>query len=162
MGNNTATITPNAETTAVETTAVETIAAATGELLHIDPAELVLDDNVRTDPVLGKDFIASVATGVRLPLYAVRDADGTVKVRDGQRRMLAAREAGLTSVPVYVVAADQAVVRVPKVDPAVGLDIPRLVILVIGVVVLALSTIQYAVSVRRTRLRRALREANRL
>lgn len=61
-----------------------------------------------------------------------------------------------------LVAADQAVVRVPKVDPAVGLDIPRLVILVIGVVVLALSTIQYAVSVRRTRLRRALRDANRL
>ena len=81
MGNNTATITPDAETTAVET-----ITAATGELLHIDPAELVLDDNVRTDPVLGKDFIASIATGVRLPLYAVRDADGTVKVRDGQRR----------------------------------------------------------------------------
>ena len=103
MGNNTATITPDAETTAVET-----ITAATGELLHIDPAELVLDDNVRTDPVLGKDFIASIATGVRLPLYAVRDADGTVKVRDGQRRMLAAREAGLTSIPVYVVAADQA------------------------------------------------------
>lgn len=103
MGNNTATITPDAETTAVET-----ITAATGELLHIDPAQLVLDDNVRTDPVLGKDFIASIATGVRLPLYAVRDADGTVKVRDGQRRMLAAREAGLTSIPVYVVAADQA------------------------------------------------------
>ena len=60
MGNNTATITPDAQT------------ISTGELLHLDPAELVLEDNVRTDPVLGKDFIESVATGVRLPLYAVR------------------------------------------------------------------------------------------
>ncbi|WP_455570440.1 hypothetical protein [Williamsia muralis] len=40
-----------------------------------------------------------------MPLYAVRDADGTVKVRDGQRRMLAAREAALASNPVYVVPA---------------------------------------------------------
>ncbi|PZU01044.1 MAG: hypothetical protein DI630_13060 [Gordonia sp. (in: high G+C Gram-positive bacteria)] len=71
MGNNTATINTDAQT------------IATGELLHLDPAELVLDDNVRTDPVLGKDFIESIATGVRLPLYAVRDADCTVKVRDG-------------------------------------------------------------------------------
>ena len=76
------------------------------ELLHLDPAELVLDDNVRTDPVLGKDFIESIVPGIRLPLYAVRDADGTVKVRDGQRRMLAAREAALASIPVYVVPAD--------------------------------------------------------
>jgi ParB family chromosome partitioning protein len=96
MGNNTATITPDAQ------------AIATGELLNLDPAELVLQDNVRTDPVLGKDFIESIATGVRLPLYAVRAADGTVKVRDGQRRMLAAREAALASIPVYVVPADAA------------------------------------------------------
>jgi ParB-like nuclease domain len=40
--------------------------------------------------------------GVLIPIAAVRDADGQVRVRSGQRRTLAAREAGLSTVPVYV------------------------------------------------------------
>jgi ParB family chromosome partitioning protein len=40
---------------------------------------------------------------VLIPIAAVRDADGQqVRVRSGQRRTLAAREAGLSTVPVYV------------------------------------------------------------
>ena len=62
MGNNnTATLTPSAET------------AATGELVHANPAEVVIDDNVRTDATLDKAFVASIAArGVLLPVLATR------------------------------------------------------------------------------------------
>ncbi|ETD30945.1 ParB N-terminal domain-containing protein [Williamsia sp. D3] len=98
MGNNnTATITPTAET------------AATGELVHANPAEVVIDDNVRTDATLDKAFVASIAArGVLLPVLATRDADGTLRVRDGQLRTLAAREAELSSIPVYVISTEAA------------------------------------------------------
>ena len=98
MGNNnTATLTPSAET------------AATGELVHAHPAEVVIDDNVRTDATLDKAFAASIAArGVLLPVLATRDADGTLRVRDGQLRTLAAREADLSSIPVYVISTEAA------------------------------------------------------
>lgn len=44
--------------------------------------------------------------GVLTPILAWRDADGGVRVRAGQRRTLAAREAGVATVPVYVVDAN--------------------------------------------------------
>ncbi|MDV7137119.1 ParB/RepB/Spo0J family partition protein [Williamsia muralis] len=98
MGNNnTATITPSAET------------AATGELVHAHPADVVIDDNVRTDATLDKAFVASIAArGVLLPVLATRDADGTLRVRDGQLRTLAAMEADLASIPVYVISTEAA------------------------------------------------------
>ena len=101
MGNNnTATITPDVET------------VATGELVHANPADVVIDDNVRTDATLDKAFAASIAArGVLLPVLATQDPDGTLRVRDGQLRTLAAREAALPSIPVYVIssaAADDA------------------------------------------------------
>ena len=101
MGNNnTATITPAVE------------AVATGELVHANPADVVIDVNVRTDATLDTAFAASIAArGVLLPVLATRDADGTLRVRDGQLRTLAAREAALASMPVYVIssaAADDA------------------------------------------------------
>ena len=84
-----------------------TARVASGELAVIDPATLVIDTNVRTDAALDKGFIASVAErGVILPVVATRDDDGTIRVRDGQRRTLAAREAGLESIPVYVIGTD--------------------------------------------------------
>jgi ParB family chromosome partitioning protein len=47
--------------------------------------------------------VASVKEhGVLNPIAAMRGEDGVVRVRAGQRRTLAAREAGLTTVPVYV------------------------------------------------------------
>ena len=99
MGNNTATITPAGE-------------IVTGELVHAHPAEVVIDDNVRTDATLDATFVASIATrGVLLPVLATQDANGTLRVRDGQLRTLAAREAELASIPVYVIssaAADDA------------------------------------------------------
>ena len=44
--------------------------------------------------------------GVLTPVLGHRDDHGTVTVRAGQRRVFAAREAGLTTIPVYLVDAD--------------------------------------------------------
>lgn len=76
---------------------------ALGVIEHIDPKSLVLDTNVRDEATLGAQFVASIKEhGVLTPIAAVRDRDGQLRVRCGQRRTLAAREAGLASVPVYV------------------------------------------------------------
>lgn len=75
----------------------------TGTLEHIDPNTLTVDTNVRDDAALDAEFIASIKEhGVLVPIVAVRGEDGQVLVRYGQRRTLAAREAGLSVVPVYV------------------------------------------------------------
>ena len=79
-----------------------TAATAVGELRHLDPATLVIDTNIRTTTALTREFIASVGDGIRLPVLAVDTADG-VLVRDGQRRTLAAIEANLATIPVYIV-----------------------------------------------------------
>ena len=76
-----------------------------GTLEHLDPTLLNIGDNVRDDAALSKAFIASIAeNGVLVPITGVRDPENPalVRVRNGQRRTLAAREVGLPSVPVYV------------------------------------------------------------
>jgi hypothetical protein len=76
---------------------------ATGSLEHIDPHTLILETNVRDEADVDADFLASIKEhGVLTPIAAVRDADGQLRVRAGQRRALAARAAGLPTVPVYV------------------------------------------------------------
>jgi ParB family transcriptional regulator, chromosome partitioning protein len=78
----------------------------TGTLEHLDPATLLIGENVRDDASLDKQFLASVRKhGVLQPITAVR-TDGGIEVRDGQRRTLAAGEAHLASIPVYVLDAD--------------------------------------------------------
>ncbi|OBJ90337.1 ParB/RepB/Spo0J family partition protein [Mycobacterium asiaticum] len=75
----------------------------TGTLMHVDPHALVLEINVRDQAGLDKQFLASIAEhGVLIPIAAVQDHAGTLWVRAGQRRTLAAREARLPTVPVYV------------------------------------------------------------
>lgn len=79
--------------------------AQLGTLEHLDPATLEIGDNVRDEAVLDKSFLASIAeNGVLTPITAVRSADNPdiIRVRNGQMRTLAARELGLTTVPVYV------------------------------------------------------------
>ncbi|MFW0797632.1 ParB/RepB/Spo0J family partition protein [Gordonia sp. CPCC 205515] len=78
----------------------------TGELRTLDPHELVIGDNIRTDAEakLTADFVASVKDGLLSPILATDTGDAVV-VRDGQMRTLAARQAGLTTVPVYVLPA---------------------------------------------------------
>lgn len=74
-------------------------------LVHADPNELDITDNVRdgVDITADPEFVASIAAhGVLQAVSAVRRADGTLVVHDGQRRTLGAREARLTSIPVLV------------------------------------------------------------
>jgi ParB family chromosome partitioning protein len=79
----------------------------TGELVHVDPHSLSIETNVRTEASVTKQFVASIKeNGVLVPIVAIRDDDGTLRVRAGQRRTLAAREAGVPTVPVYVTDAD--------------------------------------------------------
>lgn len=69
----------------------------------INPAELTVDTNVRTVADLGADFIDSIKEhGVLQPVTAHRTNDG-LHVLMGQRRTLASIEAGIDSIPVYVV-----------------------------------------------------------
>ena len=76
-------------------------------LEHLDPTTVLIGESVRDTVVLDPQFVASIAQhGVLQPITAVRTDDG-VEVRDGQRRTLAARQARLSSIPVYVLATAQ-------------------------------------------------------
>nr|MCH9702179.1 ParB/Srx family N-terminal domain-containing protein [Actinomycetes bacterium] len=80
------------------TTAVDATAA---ELLHLHPNGIEIEENVRLDPRLNRDFLASIEEhGVLVPVLAVR-VEGQDKpfVREGQRRIQAARQVGLAAVP---------------------------------------------------------------
>lgn len=71
---------------------------------HIDPASIQIEENVREAVELPREFVASIKQhGVLQPVLATRDSEGVVRVRDGQRRTLAAREAGVATIPAYVV-----------------------------------------------------------
>jgi ParB family chromosome partitioning protein len=83
--------------------------ATTLTVEQIDPAELLVDANIRTVTALDKDFLASVRDlGVLVPVVAVRTSDGAIRVRYGHRRTLAAIEAKRESVPVIVTGGDDA------------------------------------------------------
>jgi ParB family chromosome partitioning protein len=92
------------------TTTTTTSSAVAGELLQLDPRTLLIDLNIRSFTDLDKDFLASVRDlGVLVPIVAVPvSGSDQVRVRYGHRRALAAIEADLTTVPVYVVAEDKA------------------------------------------------------
>lgn len=78
-------------------------AAPTGSLEHLNPNDLDIDHNVRDHPDIDRDFLASIKEhGVLQPILAVRAPDGQIRVRAGQRRTLAARQANLATVPVYI------------------------------------------------------------
>jgi ParB family transcriptional regulator, chromosome partitioning protein len=73
------------------------------QLVWVDPRGLVIGVNTRSDAALDRAFVASVRDrGVREPIIARRGEQGELVVRKGQRRTLAAVEAGLATVPVVV------------------------------------------------------------
>lgn len=83
----------------------ETAAPTAAEPLTMDPATLTIDANVRAAVVLDKEFKASIKEhGVIVPVVVRLDPFGQYLVVDGQRRTLAAVEAGLTAVPVVLTA----------------------------------------------------------
>lgn len=80
---------------------------STVELIEAHPALIQLETNIRTEAALDAGFLAAIrANGVLTPVLGHRNDDGTVTVRAGQRRVLAAREVGLETVPVYLVPVD--------------------------------------------------------
>lgn len=84
-----------------------TASSTAPELVHLNPNTIDIGDNVRLDPRLDADFLASIAEhGVRAPVTAVRTADGTVTLRDGQRRTQAARQQQLATIPVLIYPAE--------------------------------------------------------
>ena len=67
-----------------------------------NPTALLIGENVHDNAALDSQFLASVREHVVLqPITAIR-ADVGMEVRDGQRCTLAAREAKLDTIPVYV------------------------------------------------------------
>jgi ParB family transcriptional regulator, chromosome partitioning protein len=74
-----------------------------GELLQIDPRTLILGANTRHDIQLDRYFVRDIADrGVREPITVQRRGDGALVVRKGQRRTLAAIQAGLPLVRVLL------------------------------------------------------------
>lgn len=69
----------------------------------VNPTTLLVDVNVRADLQLNKQFVASIKDhGVLQPIVAVQTPDG-LRVRMGHRRVAAAIEAGVDTVPVLVI-----------------------------------------------------------
>ncbi|KRE28261.1 ParB N-terminal domain-containing protein [Agromyces sp. Soil535] len=93
------------------TTTITTHTPAIAQVEHIDPTQVVLEENIRQQAVvLDDEFLDSVrSNGVVTPVSGRRADDGTVYIRYGQRRVLAAREVGLTTIPVYMNATDATV-----------------------------------------------------
>jgi ParB family chromosome partitioning protein len=78
-----------------------------GTIEHIDPNQIEVETNVRTVVKIDPALVTSIREfGVLEPVVCRRAYDGTVSVRMGQRRVLAAREAGLATVPAYIVEGD--------------------------------------------------------
>lgn len=82
------------------------VTTLTHTLAQLDPAELLVDVNVREDLHLDPAFVGSVKErGVLVPVVAVQTSHG-VRVRHGHRRTMAAVEAKLATIPVVVVSSD--------------------------------------------------------
>ncbi|MGV8970698.1 MAG: ParB/RepB/Spo0J family partition protein [Rhodoglobus sp.] len=93
-------------------TTTTTTSTGTGTIEHVDPSTITVEANVRSEAALGRDFVASVkANGVLTPILAHRTKEGAIVVRAGQRRTLAAREAGLATIPAYITDADEDTVQ---------------------------------------------------
>lgn len=77
-----------------------------GELLDVDPGQLIVGANVRTDVQVSKDFERSIeARGVIEAVTAWRDDDGRLVVDRGQRRTVTAARVGTPTgtIPVRVI-----------------------------------------------------------
>lgn len=87
----------------------DTATQSLGTVEHLDPTTLVIEANVRPSAPVTPTFVQSIReNGVLVPVVARRDDQGNVLVRMGQRRTLGAREAGVSTIPVYIVDADEA------------------------------------------------------
>lgn len=86
----------------------DTTTATLGTIEHIDPNKIEAETNIRTISKPDPALVASIRQfGVLEPVVCRRDDNGTITVRMGQRRILAAREAGTVTVPAYIVTGDE-------------------------------------------------------
>lgn len=69
----------------------------------LNPSELIIEANVRSETKLTKEFISSIKQHGILNPVIVESVDGTWHVLDGQRRVLAAIQLDLAEIPVHVV-----------------------------------------------------------
>lgn len=82
-----------------------------GTIEHIDPNQIEVETNVRTIVNVDAALVASIREfGVLEPVVCRRTEDGTVTVRMGQRRVLAARKAEAATIPAYIVEGDDSTV----------------------------------------------------
>jgi ParB family chromosome partitioning protein len=81
---------------------------------YVDPREVVIKANVRTEVNLTREFVASIKRhGVIVPVIGHPGEDGRVTVEEGQRRILGAIEAERFEVPAYIVpASDTEAIRI--------------------------------------------------
>jgi ParB family chromosome partitioning protein len=94
---------------ATQPPATQPAAAPAPELLMLDPKTLLVDGNVRGKVHLDADFLNSLRQfGVLEPIVAVRTADGSHRVRLGQRRTLGSIKVKLATVPVVVIGEESA------------------------------------------------------
>lgn len=85
--------------------AATSAAPTSPEVRLVDPKDLGLHSNIRTDLALDKEFLSSIKQhGVQVPVLAAYDAAGALLVWDGSRRVSAAVQAGLDQIPVVVAA----------------------------------------------------------
>ncbi|WP_434181442.1 ParB/RepB/Spo0J family partition protein (plasmid) [Clavibacter michiganensis] len=90
-------------------TITENTTSTNGVTEYLDPNTLIIEENVRPSADLNREFVQSIkANGVLVPVIARRDSEGRVLVRAGQRRTLGARQAGVATIPVHVIDADEA------------------------------------------------------
>ncbi|WP_158220808.1 ParB N-terminal domain-containing protein [Kineosporia sp. R_H_3] len=84
----------------------KTVATTTTRVVQdVDPTTLLVDINIRQYPRIDDDFVASIREhGLLQPVLGVRTTDGSIRVRVGHRRTLAAIQAGQPTVPVIVIA----------------------------------------------------------
>lgn len=84
----------------------------TDTIVRVDPSTLLVGPNVRKDVAIGKEFVASIKQhGVRVPI-SVQETEAGLEVIDGQRRTLAAVDAGLAEVPAFVMTAEKDAARI--------------------------------------------------
>jgi ParB family chromosome partitioning protein len=87
--------------------------AAPGTLIHLNPAEIATDKNIRKDLQITPDWVKNLKQhGVRQPISAYWDSKlEQYQVEAGHRRTVGAVEAGLETIPVYIVDAPDDIAR---------------------------------------------------
>lgn len=87
----------------VSAAAIDTITTASPNALSLSLDDLQIAPNVRVTTAVHKRLIESIkAHGVLAPIIVRESVLGGFEVIDGQRRTLAAREAGLTLIPAVI------------------------------------------------------------